>query len=295
MEQPSALHFSDWSEGGQRFLRGLVKKTCLADPLSILIVDPTFNAPADQNPTVLVLAMLAYGLQIYYDFSGYSDMAIGLGRCMGFRFPENFNYPYRSASFSEFWTRWHISLSSWLRDYLYISLGGNRSGALKTSFNLLVTMLLGGLWHGASWLFLLWGLLHGVLLIIQRIITTWLSPNICSLFPKWFSVLIVYSCVTLAWVPFRAEALNDVWVFWAAPFHLDISNLWHHLTLRTDNTILLAFAFGFHIVRTKELKWIGWPQWPIELKALIWGTIGFWLFSFYPQSNAVSPFIYFQF
>ena len=295
MEQPRPQHFSDWNEGGQRFFRGLIKKTCIADPLAISLVDPIFSSPAGQSPTVLVIAMLAYGLQIYYDFSGYSDMAIGLGRCMGFRFPENFDHPYRSASFSEFWTRWHISLSSWLRDYLYISLGGNRGGAIKTGSNLMITMLLGGLWHGASWLFLIWGALHGILLILQRVWMASTSRKLRDLCPRWLAVLLVYACTTLIWVPFRAINLQDVWTFWAAPWQLKGLEFWTYLFQRPPSLILLTIALGFHFLTPKVLQLSRWAQWPMEFKALIWGTLGFWVLSFYPQSDAVTPFIYFQF
>jgi alginate O-acetyltransferase complex protein AlgI len=160
--------FDAFAAGVRRFILGLAKKMLLANPLAVA-ADGIFGIPADGlTPGLAWLGIACYSLQIYFDFSGYSDMAIGLGAMFGFRFPENFDYPYLSRSVSEFWRRWHISLSRWFRDYLYIPLGGNRRGRARTDFNLLVVFLLCGLWHGASWNFILWGLLHGAFLIAER-------------------------------------------------------------------------------------------------------------------------------
>jgi alginate O-acetyltransferase complex protein AlgI len=149
--------------------------------------------------------VLSYAMQIYFDFSGYSDMAIGLGLLLGFEFPQNFDSPYKSLSITEFWRRWHISLSSWLRDYLYIPLGGNRRGPLRTYFNLFVTMLLGGLWHGANWTFLVWGGYHGILLALERAagkrgLLWWLPRSL----QKWFTFVLVL----FGWVLFRCKSLE---------------------------------------------------------------------------------------
>jgi len=154
--------------GIQRFLFGLSKKVLLANPLAI-IADQIFALPqAELTAPVAWLGTFCYTLQIYYDFSGYSDMAIGLGRMFGFHFLENFNYPYISRSIREYWRRWHISLSSWLRDYVYIPLGGNRLGNVRTHFNLLLVFFLCGLWHGASWNYVIWGLYHGAFILVER-------------------------------------------------------------------------------------------------------------------------------
>ncbi len=155
-------------EGLFRIFRGLFKKVVLADLLANFGVDAVFAAPSQYSSFDLLFALYAYAYQIYNDFSGYSDVAIGASRMMGFEFPENFNRPYLAQNVREFWTRWHISLSSWLRDYLYIPLGGNRGAKGRTSFNLLATMLLGGLWHGAAMNFVLWGAYHGLLLMFAR-------------------------------------------------------------------------------------------------------------------------------
>src|SRR6201992_3166849 len=147
---------------------GLLKKVAISDYLSINLVDRVFDAPAQFSALECYAAVLGYAVQIYCDFSGYTDIAIGSAALLGVRFPKNFDSPYKSASIQEFWRRWHISLSTWLRDYLYIPLGGNRRGERRTYLNLMAVMLLGGLWHGASWNFVLWGAIHGGMLAFER-------------------------------------------------------------------------------------------------------------------------------
>ena len=151
---------------------GLVKKAVLADHLSA-VIDPVLGQPGEYATQALWLATLGYAVQIYCDFSGYSDMAIGLAHTLGFKLPMNFNMPYFAANIADFWRRWHISLSSWLRDYLYIPLGGSRGGSWATYRNLMLTMVLGGFWHGASWTFVFWGFFHGLLLAVHR---GWTAP-----------------------------------------------------------------------------------------------------------------------
>lgn len=191
-----------FSEGLARFLIGLGKKVLLADSIAPL-ADAGFGA---ENPTAMLawLAAIAYALQLYFDFSGYSDMAIGLGRMMGFQFPENFRFPYISRSITEFWRRWHISLSTWLRDYLYIPLGGNRGSAARTYANLMIVMLLGGLWHGANWTFVIWGLWHGGLLAVERS-TGWAkhARHIAG------ARILTLLAVLLGWVMFRAGSVPE--------------------------------------------------------------------------------------
>lgn len=166
--QSRSHRLDDIAAGLPRFALGLIKKVVIADSLAP-VVDACFNTPADQMTTAIAwLGAIAYTLQLYFDFSGYSDMAIGLGRMLGFRLPENFARPYSSASITEFWRRWHISLSRWFRDYVYIPLGGNRQGVQTTYRNLWIVFALAGLWHGANWTFLLWGLYHGTALVIER-------------------------------------------------------------------------------------------------------------------------------
>ncbi|KJR96998.1 MAG: alginate O-acetyltransferase [Desulfobulbaceae bacterium BRH_c16a] len=198
------VDMADFSAGVQRFLLGLSKKVLLANPLAFT-ADKIFALPqSDLTSPLAWLGAICYTLQIYYDFSGYSDMAIGLGRMFGFRFLENFNYPYISGSIREFWRRWHISLSSWFRDYLYIPLGGSRRGKLRTYLNLLIVFLLCGLWHGASWTFVCWGLYHGFFLVIER---TRLGSALDLLWrPLRYSLTLCI--IVVGWVIFRSDSIG---------------------------------------------------------------------------------------
>jgi alginate O-acetyltransferase complex protein AlgI len=184
------------------FVMGLIKKVVVADSIAQYI-DPIIAAPDAMSFGSAWLAALGYTLQLYYDFSGYSDMAVGLGFLFGFRIPQNFNAPYQATGIRDFWRRWHISLSTWLRDYLYVPLGGNRLGPVRTRINLMVTMLLGGLWHGANWTFVAWGGYHGALLIAERSFeTSWLRV------PVAVRRSVTFLLVTFGWVLFRAESLS---------------------------------------------------------------------------------------
>lgn len=192
---------------------GFFLKLCLADTAAT-VADPRFDNPELPGTLSHIIGVVSFSFQIYGDFAGYSLIAIGLGRIMGFDFGINFNRPYFSASFSEFWGRWHISLSTWLRDYLYIPLGGNRGGTYKTLRNLLVTMLLGGLWHGASMNFVVWGFLHGAYLVLQRMLGPAYSKvtnllRIPNFLTKAFLILLVFSLTNLAWIFFRAADLDQ--------------------------------------------------------------------------------------
>lgn len=201
LQRPLVLSWSDVQAGSMIFLSGLVKKVLLADNMAPF-VDRVFAAPQLYHPSTAWLAVIGYALQIYYDFSGYSDMAVGLARMFGFDLPINFSAPYAARSVTEFWRRWHISLSTWLRDYLYISLGGNRKGTFRTYVNLMATMLLGGLWHGASWNFVIWGGLHGLGLAVHK----WASTRFSRLsLPAFLAHPLTVLFVVLLWVPFRAH------------------------------------------------------------------------------------------
>ncbi|GAB6088561.1 MBOAT family O-acyltransferase [Spirochaeta dissipatitropha] len=198
--------FDLFSRGSYRFMYGFAKKVLIADTVAV-IADTAF---ALESPGFAAawLGSLAYTAQLYFDFSAYSDMAIGLGLMMGFRFMENFNHPYISRSIAEFWRRWHISLSTWLRDYLYIPLGGNRRGRIKTYRNMLLVMLLGGLWHGAAWNFVLWGLWHGLLLMIERLRSdNALGDKKPRSTPGTIAVFRTFFLVVIGWVVFRAADL----------------------------------------------------------------------------------------
>ena len=198
-----SIRVHEFAEGVRRFVIGLAKKLLIANALA-QPVDRIFDLPTEQiAPSVAWVAMVGYGLQIYFDFSGYSDMAIGLGRMLGFRFLENFRHPYVSRSITDFWRRWHISLSSWFRDYLYIPLGGNRAGRTRTYLNLLIVFALCGLWHGASWSFLVWGLYHGAFLILERAGGATILERLPSVLRLGYALLAVF----IGWVFFRAETL----------------------------------------------------------------------------------------
>src|SRR5208282_2218846 len=192
---------------------GLFKKQIVASYLASELADPVFAAPTSYSGPDLLLGVYAYAVQIYCDFSGYSDMAIGLAALLGFRFPINFNQPYRAQRLREFWQRWHISLSSWLRDYLYKPLGGNRRGRARTYANLMITMLLGGLWHGAAWKFVMWGGLHGVGLAVERALGPWLSRRPAGLLAQAAATLAVFHFVCLGWIFFRAESFEVAWLY----------------------------------------------------------------------------------
>jgi alginate O-acetyltransferase complex protein AlgI len=194
-------------------LGGLFKKIVVANYLATALVDPVFAAPTSYGGPDLLLATYGYAVQIYCDFSAYTDMAIALAALVGFRFPRNFNQPYRAQRLREFWQRWHISLSSWLRDYLYKPLGGNRHGRLKTYRNLMITMLLGGLWHGASWKFVMWGALHGGGLSVERMLEPLIGRRSFGRPGKVIATLIVFHFVCLAWIFFRAEDFDMAWLY----------------------------------------------------------------------------------
>lgn len=210
-----------FEEGIQIFVFGLFKKMVLADRLGVF-VDDVFRTPNAFNTGTIILCSISYSLQIYLDFSGYSDMAIGSAKILGFDFKPNFNLPYIAKGFSDFWSRWHISLSQWFRDYLYYPLGGSRKGDSRTYLNLLIVMLVSGIWHGAGWTFILWGLFHGVASCITRIIRNLYGKLSTS--SKWdfcFDILarlITFLFTTLFWISFRAESITSLGVFYKALF-----------------------------------------------------------------------------
>jgi alginate O-acetyltransferase complex protein AlgI len=209
---PRSARLGHLADGFPRFALGLCKKVLIADQTGH-IADATFKSTHALTTPAAWLGVLAYTVQIYFDFSGYSDMAIGMGRMFGFRFPENFNRPYSSVSVTDFWRRWHMTLSRWFRDYVYIPMGGNRGTLARTSFNLLFVFLLTGFWHGAAWTFFLWGLFYGVLLVIERVtgIARWPDERLVVL--RRAATLLL---VMLAWVLFRANNLGDAGRVYAA-------------------------------------------------------------------------------
>ena len=206
LRRPPAITPRDISDGLSLFAVGLFKKVALADSLA-LYVDPVYDVPEQASGTALLFATFAFGWQIYFDFSGYTDMARGLGRLMGIRLMLNFNNPYLATSLGDFWNRWHISLSSWFKEYVYVPLGGNRGGAVATYRNIAVTMLLSGLWHGAAWTFLIWGALHA----LGRLATRSLERTHAyrAYVPRLVRQLLVFAFVTFTWIFFRAADLGD--------------------------------------------------------------------------------------
>ena len=291
-----------FAEGVQRFVTGLAKKMILANVVS---------APADRifaldggDLTIGVawLGALCYTLQIYFDFSGYSDMAIGLGRMFGFRFLENFNYPYISRSITEFWRRWHISLSSWYRDYLYIPLGGNRRGAGRTYLNLVIVFFLCGLWHGASWNFVIWGLFHGMFLIVERV--KLLEPLRVRFAPLQHAYTMLV--VIVGWVFFRAETLPQALTFLGAMFGGATGDgLVSCLSMYTDVELQIVLAAGIlgsaPIVPTFG-RWMARMRSMSTPLDLVWTAAhmtGLALLLVYSAmlmaAGAYNPFIYFRF
>lgn len=222
--------------GFNRFVIGLSKKVLIADVLAI-VADSAFES-AEFSTTQAWLGLLAYTFQIYFDFSGYSDMAIGLGQLMGFRFPENFNWPYLASGFRDFWQRWHITLSIWMRDYLYVPMGGNKVNGIVTMRNLWIVFLFSGFWHGASWNFLLWGAWHGLFISLDRF------SGLFRAVPKVISILLTFFLVMIGWVFFRAEDLGHSIAYLEALYSFQTASELT-ITSRQGFTLFLALAFSF--------------------------------------------------
>jgi D-alanyl-lipoteichoic acid acyltransferase DltB (MBOAT superfamily) len=270
---------------------GYVKKVVVADNLAG-IVDPIFDTPAGQGFWDTLFGVYAFAFQIYCDFSGYTDIAIGCALLLGFRFPKNFNYPYVAETIQDFWRRWHMTLSRWLRDYLYISLGGNRKGPGRTQVNLILTMLLGGLWHGASWNFVIWGGLHGLYLSLERIITKhlpWWNSEFFAM--RVLRVVITFNLVCLAWVFFRARDLERATTILGNLAHPSVVHfsLDQHGGICALLGVLAAMHFAGNYLRLKDR--IGESQGPLFVGAL--SSAMLLLIWFTPSVSA--PFIYFQF
>lgn len=274
---------------------GLVKKAIISDYISINFVDRIFDNPTLYSGVENLLGVYAYTLQIYCDFSGYSDMAIGIALLLGFRLPDNFNVPYLSTSVTEFWRRWHITLSSWLRDYLYIPLGGNRKGAFRQYVNLFVTMLLGGLWHGASLKFVMWGAMHGTALAIEKLFLSIVKFKRNPL-TKVTGFLLTFHFVALCWVFFRAssfdvaiELLRQIATKFNGYLALQVVTGYKEVFV----LILLGYLLHFIPKRADEkiekaITWSPLPAKAFVLVVVIWCVIQV-------KSAEVQPFIYFQF
>jgi alginate O-acetyltransferase complex protein AlgI len=296
----NATSFSFWGfySGSYLIGWGLFKKVVIADNVS-RVADSLFASP-DPGGLDVAIGVVAFSIQIYTDFSGYSDIACGLSRCMGFDLMSNFAQPFFAMNPSDFWRRWHISLSTWLRDYLYIPLGGNRNGNFKTNRNLLITMLLGGLWHGAAWNYVAWGTYHGLLLVGHRIVKplldAWVIPTgrmssaIWFAF-RWFSFFLM-SCA--GWLLFRAESMHQVWVQMSALITAPMSR--KILSSETDLLALLVCAvalFSVELVQeqTHDRFWVF--RLNFGCRAVVYASL---MLSFIIYGNFSSAsFIYFQF
>lgn len=278
-------------------LNGLIKKMFVGDYLAVNLIDRVFANPVGYTGVENILALYGYSLQVYCDFSGYTDIAIGIALWMGFRLPRNFNSPYKADSVGNFWKRWHISLSTWLRDYLYIPIGGNRKGKVRTNINLMLTMLLGGLWHGASWEFVIWGGLNGVGLLVWKY---WKRISPYEKSTHWASrlwkVFLTFNFITLTRIWFRSESMQQANQF--------ILQVWNHLDLSLAGDVIISYykvmlimllGYIVHWLPTRFKKYyrdkfIASPLW-IKL-----GIAVISVFIIYQSWSAdLVPFIYFQF
>lgn len=291
-----------FASGVKRFIIGLAKKMIIANNVG-LIADQIFaQAPGEISVGAAWIGIIAYSLQIYFDFSAYSDMAIGLGRMFGFEFLENFNYPYISRSIAEFWRRWHISLGSWFRDYLYIPLGGNRKGELFTYRNLLIVWLATGIWHGASWNFIVWGLYYGFFIMLERAFLGKVLVKLNVVVQHMYALIIV----VIGWVFFRADSLDHALEYLQTMFYINEVNLWgaDASLYITENNILLVTAiiaatpvFKYVTSKLRLLSSKGGIVVPVALSTvkMVFYLIILMISVSFMVSNSFNPFIYFRF
>ena len=279
-----------FSSGVYLFVLGFAKKTLLANPMG-LIADPVFAAD-HPGAAAAWLGVLAYSFQLYFDFAGYSDMAVGLGRMFGLEIPRNFDAPYHAESITEFWRRWHISLSTFLRDYLYVALGGNRLGPVRTYVNLAAVMLLGGLWHGAHWQFIIWGAYHGLFLCVERFFG---RRTVYAGLPRVLRVLCTFLLVSLAWVPFRAANLGAAVRYWGAMCGAEsagpAASLLSGVVFSRASLLSLSICTLFIFARLQAWDFARTLSVPRSL--LILGLFVITAAAMFAQS--FNPFLYFQF
>lgn len=284
------INLENIASGSQLFVRGMIKKLIIADNVAVL-VDYVYRSPNLYASSTVWLGVFAYSIQIFCDFSGYTDMALGVGRMMGIELPQNFNLPYTAQSFSEFWRRWHISLSTWLRDYLYIPLGGNRKGSVRTYVNLMITMLLGGLWHGASWNFVVWGGLHGAYQALERaIFKKRVSESPWTSVQAWLRAALVFLIVSLTWVFFRSPSIAvTAAVFQKLLFINPAGIQWFQLSAVIFVPLIVLGGFIF---RRFELEL---PMFTVEKPYTLAWIIFELVLIFWLSPGSSSPFVYFQF
>ena len=293
LKRPRAS-WQDFESGLALFALGAIKKLVISDQIAGH-VDLIFTHPGNYDALSLLLGAIGFGLQINCDFSGYSDMAIGCARMMGYDFCFNFKMPYSSTSVTEFWRRWHISLSTWLRDYLYISLGGNRRGPTRTHINLMLTMLLGGLWHGASWNFVIWGGLHGLGLIVHKTWRTLLGKRAQVLdgsrFASLAGWLLTMSLVLTGWIFFRATGFHDATTMLSRIATWDTGGI---RLLSPQIFMALAMVAGAHLCVSKDANWIAWIiDRPMPVRTVAYTILLMTILCLGARESA--PFIYFQF
>ncbi|MBR6830703.1 MAG: MBOAT family protein [Tidjanibacter sp.] len=289
-----------FSKGLILILIGLIKKAIISDYISLNFVDRVFDSPLQYSGFENLMGVYGYALQIYCDFSGYSDMAIGIALLLGFRFPKNFDLPYRSATITEFWRRWHISLSSWLKDYLYISLGGNRKGRIRTYVNLLITMLLGGLWHGAAWRFIIWGGLHGAALAVHKFLLSrfpGMKPTSegMSRGRHIANGLLTFHFVCFCWIFFRAADMEIVTSMLSQIFtNFDFQLIPAVLEGYWKVFAIMALGYMIHFLPMNEDKTVGYiTKMPLAVKVVLTVMV-IWVVM-QMKSTEIQPFIYFQF
>ena len=299
INKPLFISKDDFGRGMYFIICGLFKKSIISDYISVNFVERIFDNPTLYSGVENLMGVYGYALQIYCDFSGYSDMAIGIALLLGFKFNMNFDSPYQSASVTEFWRRWHISLSTWLRDYLYISLGGNRKGKIRQLFNLMITMLLGGLWHGASLNFLLWGGMHGFALVVHKLVmqVRGKTKEIESRgFLRLAGIVLTFHFVCLTWIFFRhasfsaaIDMINQIlFKFNAGVFPQLVTGYWKVF-------ILMGIGFFLHFLPKKsEVMFSGTiTRMPLLVKAFVFLALIFFVMQI--KSSDIQPFIYFQF
>jgi D-alanyl-lipoteichoic acid acyltransferase DltB (MBOAT superfamily) len=285
-------HFSSkkFEAGAIRFLAGFFKKAFIADTLAIHLVDPVFADPTSFGSGALWLALFGYTAQIYADFSGYSSMAIGMAGMLGFDLPENFRFPYLARDFSEFWRRWHITMSRFFRDYVYIPLGGSRGSATRTRWNLAVTTLVSGLWHGASWTFVAWGGLHGVYIMLTHVVRSRTGDEDAKGGAAFVGWALTFLGAMLAWILFRAQSFPLAWAYLTGLVGA------HGAAVAVSPMVWVAFAaflfdhaWGF----VEERALVGPGRVPALVQGVAYAAMIVFLYHAKPQNP--NPFIYFQF
>jgi alginate O-acetyltransferase complex protein AlgI len=283
LHQPPKVSLQDVTDGISLFIVGFFKKVALADYL-VMYVDKVYDAPEQFHAPALILATFLFSWQIYFDFSGYTDMARGIARMMGFRLMLNFNNPYLATGLGDFWSRWHISLSSWFRDYVYIPLGGNRRGKFNTYRNMILTLIISGLWHGAAWTFVVWGAVHAIGYSITRSMerNSFYEEKV----PRIAKQLFVFIFVSFAWIFFKAHTISDAWTIVIRIFSSGLENPYCPLLA----LVLIIAVWLYQFAYESRIRWV------LELKYVRIGIflfVIFYLVVFAPTSD--KAFIYLQF